>query len=259
MANPPHVQVLHSSVDPESESEFRFLVNAKHFKYISIAAGLYSLDEMCSSPSLVELLPQFPSGDWNEGHVARNTTTGQPHFAAISRTNLPRLQMGQKLRSNVYEASSGRFPGLIEDETAIYERIVGHQIGPEFLGHITEEGRVIGFVMERIADCRHATPNDLSLCQSTLLELHRLGIKHEDINMDNFLIRGEKATLIDFDLASQTTRDAELEGELSDLQRQLEDTSAKVGSNNICRPSKPGLHLIILWNLEVLLKTEFCG
>ena len=73
-----------------------------------------------------------------------------------------------------------------------YEWIDGHQIGPEFLGHLTEEGRVIGFLIERVFDCRHATPEDLSLCQHTLAKLHKLGIKHGDTNKHNFLIRMER-------------------------------------------------------------------
>lgn len=33
---------------------------------------------------------------------------------------------------------------------------INHDIGPRFLGHLTEDGRVIGFPMERITNARHA-------------------------------------------------------------------------------------------------------
>lgn len=92
-----------------------------------------------------------------------------------------------------------------------------------------EEGRVIGFIMTRIIDCRHATPEDLNLCQLALSKLHQLGIKHGDTNKHNFLIHGGKVTLIDFESASKSANATELEEELHDLQDQLRDTSGKGG------------------------------
>ena len=59
-----------------------------------------------------------------------------------------------------------RFPfeiPYLDSETSAYQLIQNHQISPKFLGHLTEEGRVIGFVMELITNCRHATTEDLAL------------------------------------------------------------------------------------------------
>ncbi|KAB8277879.1 hypothetical protein BDV30DRAFT_204453 [Aspergillus minisclerotigenes] len=50
----------------------------------------------------------------------------------------------------------------IEDETTAYQWINGHDIGPRFLGHLTEHGRVIGFLMEGITNARHAGLQDLA-------------------------------------------------------------------------------------------------
>lgn len=36
------------------------------------------------------------------------------------------------------------------------------------LGHISEEGRVIGFLLEKIADARHAAPADFEACSQAL-------------------------------------------------------------------------------------------
>jgi tRNA A-37 threonylcarbamoyl transferase component Bud32 len=83
--------------------------------------------------------------------------------------------------------------------------------------------------MGRIADCRHATPEDFPLCLSVLSKLHKLGIKHGDINKHNFLIHDGKATLMDFDNASRLASDDELEVELHELQDQLRDTSGRGG------------------------------
>ena len=95
-----------------------------------------------------------------------------------------------------------RFPfeiPYLNSETSAYQWIQNHQIGPQFLAHLTEEGRVIGFAMERIINCRHASSDDLALCQQALSKLPRLSIKHGDINKHNFLIHDDKATMIDFD------------------------------------------------------------
>ena len=81
-----------------------------------------------------------------------------------------------------------RFPfeiPYLDSKTSAYQWIQSHQIGPQFLGHLTEEGRVIGFVMKRITGHRHATMEDLALRQKTLSKLH-LSIKHGDINKHNF-------------------------------------------------------------------------
>jgi predicted Ser/Thr protein kinase len=257
MTDHPNIKVLHASVDPENESEFRILVNNKTVKYLTIDAGLYNVDDMCFSPMLIELLPAFPYGDWNEGLISRDATTGTAYFAKVTKTNLPgiettwhpvfihhlELKIGRTYRSNVYEATCNRFESVVvaklarfpweipqlEAETAAYGWISDRQIGPKFLGHVTEEGRVIGFVMERIADCRTATVDDLSMCRSALSKLHQLGIKHGDINKHNFLIHDSKATIIDFDSASQSASAAELVAELEGLQEQLEDTSGRGG------------------------------
>lgn len=46
--------------------------------------------------------------------------------------------------------------------------------------NLTEDGRVIGFLMERVRNARHADPQDLEACQETLPRLHALGIRHGD-------------------------------------------------------------------------------
>jgi predicted Ser/Thr protein kinase len=111
----------------------------------------------------------------------------------------------------------------MENETTAYQWIGGYDIGPRFLGHLTEEGRVIGFLMERIPAGRHAGPQDLEACQKTLSRLHDLGILHGDINRFNFLICQSKAVLIDFDTA-QKCNNLLLE-ELEDLSLRLNDPS----------------------------------
>lgn len=252
-----NVQVLQASVDPDDVSDFRILVDGRFVKYITIDAGLYSLDDMCFGPSLVSLLPPLPSGDWNKAHISQNFETGDPYFSTISKLQLPSvtntwhpsyidhlmLRVEQKLRSNVYEVTCPSFTSPIiaklarfewevpqlEAETAAYGWIEGLRVGPAFVSHLTEEGRVIGFLIARVTNSRHATIEDLPLCRSALAKLHELGIRHGDINKHNFLIHEGKATLIDFDHASRPAREHELEVEYSKLQEELCDTSGRGG------------------------------
>ena len=111
--------------------------------------------------------------------------------------------MGRKLRPNVYEttctqlsptpviAKLARFPwevALLAAETAAYEWIKGHEIDLAFFGHLTEEGRTIGFLVARIGDgagsgVRHASEDDLPLCRAVLQKLHSMSIKHGDTNI----------------------------------------------------------------------------
>lgn len=253
----PNILLLQASVDPEYESEFRVLVDNKFVKYITIDAGLHDSDEMCFGPSLISLLPPLPPGDWTKARISRDLKTGGTRFSAVSKTRLPgitktwhptrvdhlELREERKLRSGVYEVSCPGFSSTIvakfarfewevpqlEAETTAYEWIEGQQVGPAFLGHLTEEGRVIGFLMAQIANCRHATPEDFPLCHSVLSKLHKLGIKHGDINKHNFLIHDGKATLIDFDNASRPASNDELEVESHELPDQLRDTSGRGG------------------------------
>ncbi|PLN82369.1 alpha-galactosidase A precursor [Aspergillus taichungensis] len=211
---------------------------------------------MCFGPSLVSILPELPLGDWNYGLVALNTD-GLPYFASVRRTQFPgvrdtwhamyvdylELSIGRKLRTGIYEvkcslsddpvvAKFARFSWEIqymENETRAYRWISGHGIGPRFLGHLTEDNRVIGFLMEYVSDARHAGVQDVTACGEVLSRLHGLGIRHGDINRFNFLIRGSNATLIDFDTARKCDDPNVLQQEIQNLTACLEDPSTRGG------------------------------
>lgn len=225
-------------------------------KYLTIQARIYNVDDMCFGPGLASILPELPGGDWNDGLVAKDTN-GQPCFARANRTSFPgvtntwknifidysEIVLGEKLRTGVYAvecpllketvvAKFARFDWEIqylENETTAYRWIDGPDIGPRFLAHLTEDGRVIGFLMERIANARHAGPQDLESCRQTLSRLHSLGVCHGDINRFNFLIQGSKCVLVDFDTACKCDRDQDRAHELDDLHRSLQDQSGRGG------------------------------
>ncbi|KLU91966.1 hypothetical protein MAPG_10914 [Magnaporthiopsis poae ATCC 64411] len=262
------IKLLHVSIDPDpsEDSEFRFLVDNQSVKYITISGGLFEPLDMSFEPDLVPQLPPFPHGDWNTARISADAVTGLPCFEAMEKRLLPgitnlwhdvridyaELRMGRRLKSNVYEATCARlgsetvvakfarFPWEIchvAAETTAYEWIEGHGIGPAFLGHLTEEGRVIGFVMARVggggegpeSGFRHAQEDDLPLCQSSLGRLHALGIRHGDTNKHNFLVHHDRVTMIDFDVASRPASAEELEQEMQRLLDQLRDTSGRGG------------------------------
>ncbi|KAL8396356.1 hypothetical protein RB594_004659 [Gaeumannomyces avenae] len=266
------IKMLNASIDesPNEDSEFRFLVDNQLFKYITISGGLFTPDDMAFEPALVPQLPPFPLGDWNTARVSADAATGLPCFEVVEKRLLPsitnlwhsvridymELHMGRRLRSNVWEATCARFGskivvakfarfpwevGYLAKETAAYEWIQGQDIGPAFLGHLTEEGRAIGFVMARVGggDCsgnegaesgiHHAQEEDLPLCQSLLGRMHALGIKHGDTNKHNMLVHNGRATMIDFECAVRLASTEEMEEEMEKLPGQLRDSSGRGG------------------------------
>ncbi|THY71161.1 alpha-galactosidase A precursor [Aureobasidium pullulans] len=197
----------------------RILIDSRHIKYITVDPGVYDIDTMCFEPYLIPALPplpELPMEDWNSAHISHHPSDGKPHFSRVTNDPLPSIaqtwhparvefldcQLGDQLRSNVHEATCSKFEGKVvvklarfpweiwqlDYETQAYQWIQGHGIAPAFLAHLTEEGRIIGFVMKHIANARHAEPEDLPLCQETLRRLHRLGIKHGDVNKHNMLV-----------------------------------------------------------------------
>jgi predicted Ser/Thr protein kinase len=160
----------------------------------------------------------------------------------------PDIVLGQKLCTGIYEVTCPQFDTpvfakfarfdweiqYIENETIAYEWTDGHDIGQRFLGHLVEDGRVIGFLMDRITSTRHAGPDDLIACQQTLFRLHQLGIKHGDVNRFNFLIRGSTAVLIDFDTARKCADQESLRKECEALPGHLSDTSRRGGGGVLC-------------------------
>ena len=236
------------------------LVDRKHFKYITIDPGIYEVDHLCFPPILLEKLLPLPAGDWNHGRISQGAVVGgnpAPVFTETIRKALPSinplwhaksfdyltLKLGERLRSNVYTATSpqfekpiiakfARFPweiGYYTAETQASSWIDGHHIGPDFLGYLTEEGRVIGFLLEYIEGHRHASISDLPACKVIVRRLHAMGILHRDLNKHNFLISdrhprggrgGGGAVLINFETAewsgNREAMEKELEGQLSD-------------------------------------------
>lgn len=76
-------QLLQASAEEDTISEFRMLINGS-VRYIAIDPGIYEISDMCFGPTLIPLLPPFPSGDWKSAQVRIDPVTGQPYFEAVS-------------------------------------------------------------------------------------------------------------------------------------------------------------------------------
>ncbi|KAI0845659.1 hypothetical protein F5Y00DRAFT_245726 [Daldinia vernicosa] len=226
-------------------NQFRFLIDDKYVVYVTVEPDLLPNDDW----SFINFI-SFPPGDWNQGHISKDQHTGSLGFSSISynivpgvkniwhQTQIDHLEFEQpcSLSQNIRIVTHpffrdpviikfASFPcqiDYIETETIIYNRLQGTGISPEFLGHVTEEGRgVIGFVLELIAGSRPAEPRDLTICQDVLARLHALGIKHGDIHGGNFLVREGKALLIDFEISHLCDEKKELELEYDHLTKLL--------------------------------------
>lgn len=241
----------------DDDARYRIRVG-KRVYYLTIPetpTQIFDEDTLCEPHRLLPKLPKLPEGDWNEmlltlgsgGHI--ETTISYEPLAEVTACWHPRrvdiLTTRRLARYNsqvsliewngeISVAKLAPFPWEIprlQRETVAYERIANsetpqeHSIAPRFLGHLTENGRVIGFLMERI-EGRAATLLDLPQCAAVLRTLHSMGMVHGDINKHNFVV--ELATgrvrLVDFEYTADFTPEEGGE-ELQCLEAALRDES----------------------------------
>ncbi|KAI1745862.1 hypothetical protein F4680DRAFT_442136 [Xylaria scruposa] len=237
------IEVIAQAVDyhDKNVSKYRFLVDGKHARYVSIAPGMFPLDVRRFGPALIVELPPFPPGDWTYGLIAPDPRTRWPVFRQLSNNPLPKIENTwhptridhlelreiDRSRTNVRLVTHplfkrpvivklAEFPWHIPDlgaETAAYEWLEDKGVGPKFLGHVTEAGRIMGIILENVGETRPAEPRDLKACRAALAKLHSFGIKHGSIHKNNFLVRGKKVILVDFKGAGRSVSNDELEAE----------------------------------------------
>lgn len=214
----------------------RFLVDKKDIKYITVRCTNFEFD-----------YPPFPLGDWNVGQIKDCPQTGEPiftytesrAFVGVSNVWNPTTIEYSELSVINWIASEGRVkdnvalvthpllekPAIMkiavlpdhfeamERETKAQQLIHGKDIGPKFLGHVAESGRVIGFLSESIEGAVEMDPSSSDACFEALTRLHTLGIFHGDVHPGNFLCKGDKVLIIDFEYArfNPTEKDFELD------------------------------------------------
>ncbi|TVY89340.1 hypothetical protein LAWI1_G008806 [Lachnellula willkommii] len=126
----------------------------------------------------------------------------------------------------------------IEHETYTYSVLEEYRepgdpvIAPAFLGHVMENGRVMGMLLEKLGG-DFASMDDLPACRAALEDLHRMNIVHGDVNRYNFILDRSKepvhVRLVDFEHAEPYEESKALE-ELQSLSSELAETTGRGGS-----------------------------
>lgn len=84
--------------------------------------------------------------------------------------------------------------------------------------------------MERIDGASAATLGDLEACRTAHRRLHALGIKHGDVNRNNFLVQhGANVAIIDFETARKCEDNEQLQMELMGLGGSFRDPTNRGG------------------------------
>ena len=114
----------------------------------------------------------------------------------------------------------------LEREVTVYQLLHGSRATPEFLGHVVEGGRAIGFITEYIGEVPSMRDRHMQGCLAALRKLHQRGIAHGDAHDGNCLIRKDgSAALIDFELSLETWSHEEFERDLDIMGRCIDASS----------------------------------
>jgi len=239
-------------VDPSNTvaSEYRILIGDQ-IKYIILDPGTLDGETLSFPPDLFNQLPELSPGDWPQARIFQRLSrliveplnvmlkgvTNLWHQNIVDVRSLifeERLSMRVdvvKYQSKSVVAKIARFEfevPRVETETAVYQVIDGHGIGPAFLGHLIEHNRVIGFLIERM-EGRRAGMADIKACQAVVERLHSLGIVHGDLNRHNFVVSPSGVTLIDFENATKNGTKEAMQTEFFQLAEQLMEESGRGG------------------------------
>ncbi|KEY67055.1 hypothetical protein S7711_04734 [Stachybotrys chartarum IBT 7711] len=209
-------------------SEYRLQVG-NQVKYLIISPGTFDKDRL-SSP--LQSLPSLAyRNERNVAEVSRDEVSGNLNIIFSKRelvgvpfdwhqTKVDCLDLKNtgQLTDTVFEArlhsilpTTSPFPAImvakiathawelpyICRQTEAYEFLEGSGLAPRFLGHIHENGRIIGFLLEKI-EGRPAYIRDLRVCTTALVKLHKLGYLHGNVDRSCFLITDEGAKLVKF-------------------------------------------------------------
>ncbi|KAK2486026.1 hypothetical protein H9L39_04006 [Fusarium oxysporum f. sp. albedinis] len=251
----PRIISMDFSTAGRDDCYFRILTGHT-VKYVTIQAGALDAESLMEMPlmemplNFENILPplQLRDNDWNTAYVFRDkdnkldfTTSMKSlpsiqnwHYKTINFLELERKKQLTLLAQDhsTMVAKMARFPweiAYVAAETHIYKTLESSGIAPQFLGHISEGSRTIGFLLEKFQG-RHAGKEDLEACQNVLSQLHDLGILHGDVNRYNFIIGTDgKAVLIDFEKARENASVEEKEAEMKTLPQQLAEESGRGG------------------------------
>ncbi|KAH7227616.1 hypothetical protein BKA60DRAFT_675243 [Fusarium oxysporum] len=262
-ANPLLIQpvILSMEVDDDDsfESEYRLRIGDQ-VKYLVISPRTFDRDTL-SFP--IQSLPCLPCNEeWTVAHISRDETSGELETSISNRAlagvrcrwhhtqvDCLELEKTKQLTAMTFEAIShpilpvtlppsatiiakiARFEWelpRIEQETRAYQLLEGSGLAPRFLGHIHENGRIMGLLIEKI-EGRPASFQDLRICETALGKLHELGHAHGDVNRYNFLVTEEGVKLLDFECFVENASPESMLRELESLRAEIVDDSGRGG------------------------------
>lgn len=209
-------------------------------RYVTVRFGVFDMDTLRMPSRLIPSLPELPRyPNWKQMDIEPSVIQGNEVHVSVRETplraianvwhpqliNILLLPFKVRLTEDVYETSWLGRPAIMKvslfgkrmDEFEVESWANGcvtryqdanpamKPLIPKFLGHITENGRVIGFLMEKFIG-RHATAQDLPHCQELLVRLHNAGLLHRDPCRYNFLLDeadSENARIIDLEHAHE--------------------------------------------------------
>lgn len=223
------MEILNQVIDDERGS-YRLRAGRRVY-YLHIATDVFEEDTMCRPYLLIPALPDLPDSPWTTATIELGAD-GSPSVSAISSDPLPEIQTvwherridvlslkrTRRLRSWTHEVQHDGGAAVakiacfewdvrrIERETAAYRKLARHRdeqppVAPEFLGHLTENGRVMGLLLQKV-DGERACLDDLPDCEALLRRVHGLGMVHGDVNRHNFVVDRAGAggvRLVDFE------------------------------------------------------------
>lgn len=208
---------------------------------------------LCRPYLLIPELPPFPSTDWTLMTIRRgldgklqsfisfeplDQVESSWHQRSVDVLSLKRLRYHKQRVHEVQfegQAAISKIAILqwwmpqLEHETRVYEAITANQsleqppIAPGFLGHVTEQGRNTGFLLEKI-DGQYATVANFPECEAALRRLHSMGFVHGDANRYNFIVERSSGNvrIIDFEHA-EPYEETKAQLELEELKAQLDE------------------------------------
>ncbi|KAI1347344.1 hypothetical protein F5Y01DRAFT_329801 [Xylaria sp. FL0043] len=233
-----------------------FLADDGSLKWIAVNAGVFP-GRWSFSPRKASRLvfPPFPTGPWNLGQIRRlkngevgfEKTLEVPldgidsahawHHTKIEFTELQNVTYSDnRVDGRIFHAKHPQFEGknlfvkidpwlgqyskkAMVTEIKAYQLLEGLDIAPNFLGHVTYNGAMIGLILEMVEGAQTTEKEDELARIKAVKKLHDVKIVHGCAHHLNFLKVGqEKMLIIDFEEA-KFGDDATLKRKEEDIRR----------------------------------------
>jgi len=214
----------------------RVLYPGNRVLYVDIPPGVFDNDEDVFAPDIITILPPTIPESANYLEISAGF---KRNFSVREMRGIPRwharcldilqLPIVARYNSFVFETIIDGLPAIakyarfehevdyFQRETDVYRRLCRTDIGPRFIAHLSEAGRVIGFALEKVIG-RQAGIQDFHVASEALQKLHSIGMRHGDVNRYNFIITETRAVLVDF---SEAREDWDTKDEVDKLREQL--------------------------------------